>query len=466
MTLGAQDDGEVLPGSWPETASRSSTGHIEIGGVSCVELARTHGTPLYVFDEETLRSRARSVRSAFAAAYPNSRVVYAAKAYLSPALVNILNQEGLGLDVVSGGEIYAGCLAGVDPAAMIFHGNNKSAAELEDAVSRGVGLIAVDNDLEVSILSDVAGRLGSDVRVVLRLNPGVDPHTHDKMRTGATDSKFGFPVWDGQADRAADRIFGTDRLVLAGYHAHVGSQIFDPGLVEHTIGAMMSFAGGVKKRLGIEPQVLIPGGGFGVSDDASGEDVSIEAWADAAASAIARGCATHGFAPPELIVEPGRAIIGPAGVALYEIGARKEIPGVRTYVSVDGGMSDNIRPALYGARYSAALVNRSPEDDRRETVTIAGKYCESGDVLIEDATLPALVPGDLLAVPMAGAYCLAMASNYNLSPRPAAVLVHDGSARLIRRRETVDDLLRTEILAELVEAATPAGRLSPENGSL
>jgi diaminopimelate decarboxylase len=452
--------------SWPDTTRRTAEGSLEFGGVSAAELAREFGTPLYVFDEQTLRIRARRIRDAFLDAYERSRLVYAGKAYLSPALMRILVEEGVGLDVVSGGEIYAGVRAGVDPAQMIFHGNNKSRAELEEAVAAGVGLIAVDNDLEITLLESVARDSGRNIEVVLRLNPGVDVHTHDKMRTGATDSKFGFPVWDGQAEEAVVRLCRSSQLRLVGYHAHVGSQIFDPALVARTIEVIMDVAGRVHAQWGLIPTVLIPGGGFGVADDASGADVPIDEWASAAAQAIERGCHVHDFPPPELVVEPGRAIIGPAGVALYSVGSRKTISGVRTYVSVDGGMADNIRPALYGARYAATLANRDVTGEPLQSVTIAGKYCESGDVLIENALLPKLNPGDLLAVPMAGAYCLAMASNYNLSPRPAAVIVAHGSARLIRRRETYDDLLRSDVFNAHSSAHADAHRLSAKKGSL
>ena len=452
--------------SWPETTRRTTEGSLEFGGVSAVELAREFGTPLYVFDEETLRIRARRIRDAFVCAYERSRLVYAGKAYLSPALMRILVDEGVGLDVVSGGEIYVGMRAGVAPSQMIFHGNNKSRAELEEAVAAGVGLIAVDNDLEMTLLESVAGDSGRNVDVVLRLNPGVDVHTHHKMRTGATDSKFGFPVWDGQAEGAVARICRSTRLRLVGYHAHVGSQIFDPELVARTIDVIMEVAGSTRRQWGLIPNVVIPGGGFGVADDASGADVPIDEWAKAAADAIERGCQNHDFPPPELVVEPGRAIIGPAGVALYSVGSSKTVSGVRTYVAVDGGMADNIRPALYGARYTATLANRDSSREPLQTVTIAGKYCESGDVLIDNATLPALDPGDLLAVPMVGAYCLAMASNYNLSPRPAVVIVANGSARLIRRRETYDDLLRSDIIDAHSGAHAEESRLSAKKGSL
>ncbi|HEX5497575.1 MAG TPA: diaminopimelate decarboxylase, partial [Thermomicrobiales bacterium] len=383
-------------------------------GVALPELADAYGTPLYVFDEMTLRQRARAIRETFQTAYPNSRVVYAGKAYLSPTVVGILCEEGIGLDVVSGGELAAGLRAGVPPAAMTFHGNNKSVEELRQAIAAGVGLIAIDNDLEIDLLRGIVAQMDVEISVLLRLNPGIAAHTNEKMRTGALDSKFGFPIETGQAMTAAERVAATAGLALVGYHAHIGSQIFDAFLVRQTIDRLFDFAAAARDRCGIEPRVIIPGGGFGVADDASGADASIDEWADVAAEAMRRGTARHRLPPPELVVEPGRAIVGPAGVALYRVGARKEIPGVRTYVSVDGGMADNIRPSLYGARYSAALANRDGAAEPTETVTIAGKYCESGDILIDAIALPPLEPGDLLAVPMAGAYCLAMASNYNL----------------------------------------------------
>ena len=452
--------------SWPITTGRNGTGALELGGVAVTELAAAFGTPLYVFDEQTLRVRARAIRAAFESVYERAKVAYAGKAYLSPALMRILVEEGLGLDVVSGGEIYAGQLAGVDPRDMVFHGNNKSRRELSEAVAVGVGIIAVDNALEITLLEAVAQEQDRRVDVVLRVNPGVDPHTHAKMRTGATDSKFGFPVWDGQADEAAQRLRASGWLRLVGYHAHVGSQIFDPRLVADTLEAMMAFAARIHVRHGIVPGIFIPGGGFGVADDASGADVDLDGWADAAAAAVRRGCQRYGFPEPLLMVEPGRAVIGPAGVAIYEVGARKCIPGVRTYVSVDGGMADNIRPALYGARYSAQLANRNAIGAPVETVTIAGKFCESGDILIGEATLPVLEAGDLLAVPMAGAYCLAMASNYNLAPRPAAVLVVDGGVRLIRRRESYEDVLRCEVMQPAADPVIAGAGLSARKGSL
>ncbi len=391
----------------------------------------------------TLRMNARRFVDAFASAYPPSRVVYAAKAFLNPAIVAILAAEGVGLDVVSGGELYGGLRAGVPAAAMTFHGNNKSEEELREALAAGVGLIAIDNDWEISLLTRLTAARGRRQPVLLRLNPGIEADTHGKMQTGALDSKFGFPIATGSAASAVERVVSVPGLELVGFHAHIGSQIFDVALVRRTVAALMAFAAEMRDRHDVVPTVISPGGGFAVADDASGHAASIEWWAEATADALRGACGAHRLPLPELVVEPGRAMIGPAGVTLYRVGARKEVAGVRTYVSVDGGMADNIRPTLYGARYGATPANRSGEGPA-EVVTVAGKCCESGDVLIESIELPRLEAGDLLAVPMTGAYCLAMASNYNRLPRPAAVLVADGSARLVRRRETYADLFATE----------------------
>jgi diaminopimelate decarboxylase len=435
--------------SWPITTQRFDDGRLAIGGIPLADLAEEYGTPLYVFDEATIRQRAAMFRETFRSVWPDSRVVYAAKAYIAPAIGAILHEEGIGLDIVSGGELFAGLRSGIPARDMTFHGNNKQKGELREALEAGIGSIAVDNDLEIELLKELATEGFAPIPVVIRLNPGLSPHTHHKMRTGALDSKFGFPIETGAAMRAVDAIAAAGVFDVQGYHAHVGSQIFDPDLVRQTIAALLEFGAAVRDRHGIAPRVIIPGGGFGVRDDASGMDVSVQRWAEASAEALREGCAQHGLPEPALVIEPGRGIVGPAGVAVYTVGARKEIPGVRTYISVDGGMSDNIRPSLYGAGYSAALASRS-EEGSRETVTISGRYCESGDLLIESIDLPRLEPGDLLALPMSGAYCLAMASNYNLAPRPAAVMIRDGAARLFRRRETYEDMLAVELIPDPV----------------
>jgi diaminopimelate decarboxylase len=382
--------------------------------------------------------------------------VYAGKAYLSPTIVAILHEEGLGLDVVSGGELYAGLRAGVPAGEMTFHGNNKSEQELREALVAGIGQIAVDNAHELDLLAELtAGRAGP-LPVLLRLNPGIDVHTHEKIATGVTDSKFGFPLWSGDAGRAVERALQIPGIELAGYHAHIGSQLFDPAAYRLTVEALVGFAARMRKRHGVVPRVISPGGGFGIGYEPEETEASFAEMAGVVGGALRANCEAAELPLPELVVEPGRSIVGPAAVALYRVGSVKEIPGVRRYVAVDGGMSDNIRPTLYGARYAAALANRQGEGVER--VTIAGKYCESGDVLIHDIDLPVLRTGDLLAVPAVGAYCLPMASNYNLAPRPAVVLVADGDARLVRRRETYEDLLAAEIPPAMAGGVAQGGK--------
>jgi diaminopimelate decarboxylase len=452
---------------WPETITRDATGRMVIGGIALTELAGQFGTPLYIFDEQSLRARAHRFVSAMTAAYANSRVLYAGKAYLSPTIVRILHEEGLGLDVVSGGELYGGLLAGVPVSDITFHGNNKSEAELREAVDVGVGYIAVDNDLELDRLIEISGaferpeirksdrietsnqvgsQLGTRVPLLLRLNPGIDVHTHDKIKTGAVDSKFGFPLWTGDAEAACAKAAATPTLDLAGFHVHLGSQLFDPAASRLAVRRLVEFAAAMRERYGVETRVISPGGGFGIAYTEQDEETTFAEWANVAAGELRAACDEHGLPLPELTVEPGRSIVGPAAVALYEVGASKRIDGVRHYVSVDGGMADNIRPSLYGAVYTAEIANRAASGPA-EPVTIAGRYCESGDILIQEARLPELRPGDLLAMPSAGAYALPMASNYNAVPRPAVVLVNDGTARLIRRRETYADVFASEIVA-------------------
>jgi len=297
----------------------------------------------------------------------------------------------------------------------------------------------------LTLLEELASERDAVVPILLRINPGIDVHTHAKIATGVSDSKFGFPVWEGSADRAVAIAQSSQHLELKGYHLHIGSQLLDSEGYELGVETALEFAGAMRAKHGVIPTIFSPGGGFGIAYTEETEEPDIEAWALTVARAVLRSCAMHDLPLPHLVVEPGRSLVGPAGVALYRIGARKEIAGLRTYVSVDGGMSDNIRPALYDARYTAELANRSG-DGTREVVTIAGKYCESGDLLIQEIELPRLAAGDLLAMPGAGAYCLAMASNYNLATRPAVVLVRDGQATLIRRRERYEDLLANELI--------------------
>ena len=435
---------EIMSAPWPTTARSKADGALEIGGIALPDLIRRYGSPLYVYDEATLRDAARGFRNAFASAYPPSRVVYAGKAFLTTALVRILHEEGLGLDVVSGGELFVGLRGGMPPAEISLHGNNKSSRELGEALAAGIGKIVIDNDYEISLLGGMTRSRTDPFPVMLRLNPGVDVHTHRKISTGAADSKFGFPIADGQAALAVERILAAPGMRLTGFHAHVGSQLFDAEATIAAIDVLLDFAAAMRDRHGFVLEHLSPGGGFGIAHTNQDAPLDRMSWANVIGSAVSEGCAHRGLPLPMVTIEPGRAIIGPAGVAVYTVGSSKDIPGVRTYVSVDGGMADNIRPSLYDATYTAALANRL-DDTSARTVTIAGKYCESGDILIEKVSLPALEPGDLIAIPAAGAYTLAMASNYNFATRPAVVLVGDGRARIIRRRETYDDLIGCDI---------------------
>lgn len=429
---------------WPESTERSADGMMRIGGVALIDLARRFGTPLYVFDEVTLRARARRVRETLAGHYGRSRVLYAGKAYLSPAIVRLFHEEGLGLDVVSGGELYGAILAGMPGADITFHGNNKSEQELREAVAAGVGYIALDNDLDIDRLDQIGRELGTKVPALLRINPGIDVHTHHKIRTGVTDSKFGFPLWTGQADQALARAASSAGIRVAGFHLHLGSQLFDPEAARLAVQRLVEIAARARAQHGVEVEFISPGGGFGIAYTEQDEETVFAEWARITCETLMEEARAAGLPLPILAIEPGRTLVGPAAVAVYEVGAIKTIPDVRTYASVDGGMADNIRPTLYDAVYTAELVSRASTGDS-ETVTIAGRYCESGDMLINDIALPTLRPGDLIAMPAAGAYALPMASNYNAMPRPAVVMVRNGEARVIRRRETYADVFAAEV---------------------
>lgn len=428
---------------WPQGTYRNDAGELVIGGISLVELARDFDTPLYVYDEKTLRHGMRAWKQAMSKRLPGSRVVYAGKAFLCTAIATMLAEEGIGLDCVSDGELFVGLNAGVEPEMLSLHGNNKGRNELEMALESGIGKIIVDNFHEIDLLEELTADRESPMTVLIRLNPGVDVHTHKKISTGMADSKFGLPIQDGQAERAVERLQALPGVHLAGYHAHVGSQLFDTDSHSAAIADIIAFAAQMQNKHGVELEIFSPGGGFGISYLPEHEPLSVEEWVNHLGDAIDTACNEHGLALPMVIIEPGRTLSGPAGVAVYSVGSRKELEGIRTYVSVDGGMADNIRPALYEAKYTAEIANRV-DDAPLETVTVAGKYCESGDILIEDIELPTPQEGDLLAIPAAGAYCLAMASNYNMSLKPAVVLVNEGDARLIRRRESFADLIRLD----------------------
>jgi diaminopimelate decarboxylase len=410
---------------------------LSLAGCDLVELAQEFGTPLYVYDEATIRGRARAYRQALADAYPGEALVcYAAKAYCAPWLLRLVAEERLGLDVVSGGELHAAQASGFPLRKVYFHGNNKSQEELRMAVQAGVHRIVIDNLEEIERLD----ALGTRQAVLLRVAPGVEAHTHEHIKTGVLDTKFGLSIQTGAATEAVKRIRETTVLELVGLHAHIGSQIFELEPYRETIGRVVDFAA----EVGLDLRELSPGGGFGMRYTAEDDPLPVREVVQAIGQAVCEAAALRGLQLPGITIEPGRLIIGPSAVALYSVGSIKDIPGVRTYVAVDGGMADNMRPATYGAVYSALLANRA-NDPPDATVAVAGRYCESGDVLIRGARLPMPRVGDLVAIPGSGAYHLSMASNYNLVPRPAVVVVADGRARLVRRRESFEDLLRNEV---------------------
>ena len=435
---------DALP-VFPGSAKALPNGHLEIAGLDAVELAREQGTPLYVFDEAELRDSARRFRSALDTHYPGeSSIIYASKAFSNVALFRLLAEEGVGFDVVSGGELATTQAAGVDPANVHFHGNNKGAEELEKAVESGIGAIVVDNLHELALLESILERLGRTQSISFRVSPGVDPHTHAHTTTGVLDSKFGLAIQTGQAEAAIARAMQSSRLDVAGLHFHLGSPIFELEPYEEAIGITMEFAAQMKEKYGFSMRMFSPGGGFAVNYLTTDEAPAPDTYISTISKAIIQGCDVHGLELPAISIEPGRSMVGTAGVALYTVGATKLLPDIRTYVSVDGGMGDNIRPAIYGSEYEAVLASRMA-DEEEITVTIAGKYCESGDILVRDCSLPTPAAGDILAIPVSGAYCIAMSSTYNANPRPEVVLVSNGEARTIRRRETYEDLMRLDV---------------------
>jgi diaminopimelate decarboxylase len=435
----------------PLSAEIGADHHLKLGGCDTVELAHRFGTPLYVYDEDTIRERCREYRSAIEAAYPDSLVLYASKAFSGPMVLQIVQQEGLGLDVVSGGELFTALSVGFPREKIYFHGNNKSSDELAMAIESKVGRVVVDSFHEIELLDRLVAERGRRQPILLRLSPGVEAHTHEFRKTGILDSKFGFPISTGQAEEAVARATIARSLELLGYHCHIGSQIFELEPYVEATGIAFQFAREMRQKYGVEVREYSPGGGWGVAYTQEDDPWPITEIVGQVGHALQQASAQHDLGWPRMVIEPGRSIVAQAGVAIYTVGAIKRIPGIRTYVSVDGGMADNIRPAIYGARYEALVANRV-DAARSQTVTIAGKYCESGDLLIKDVALPPLASGDILAVPTSGAYNLAMASNYNQALKPAVVLVKAGKVRLMRRRQTFDELLLGE---ERFDEATP-----------
>ncbi|MDY7018812.1 MAG: diaminopimelate decarboxylase [Chloroflexota bacterium] len=428
---------------FPLAAVVNDRGHLCIGGCDVIALAKEFGTPLYILDECTIRHRCREFKTEFSKYYPDTLAIYASKAFLNKSLALILKEEGLGLDVVSGGELYIAHSVDFPSDKIFFHGNNKTGEELELALSYGIGRVAVDNFYELELLDRMTKERGLKQDILLRLTPGVDPHTHEYTTTGTLDSKFGFPLATGQAEEAVKQAISASNLNLLGFHFHLGSPISETTPYELAIEIVLQFAQEVSLKHGIQLSELNIGGGFAVSYIEDSKLPTIAEYAQAISSKVKSVTSTLGLNSPRLMIEPGRAIVAQAGVALYTIGAIKEIPKVRKYVCVNGGMSDNIRPALYRSKYEALVANKVLENEK-ELVTIAGKLCESGDILVRDVNLALLSPGDIIAIPVCGAYSLPMSSNYNMLPRPAIVMVKEGKARLIRRRENYEDLTRLD----------------------
>ena len=428
---------------YPHTSRHDAAGHLEIGGCDVVELADTFGTPLFVYDEQTLRDQCRAYLAAFAAHGREFRIVYASKAFSCRAMIELVAQEGLALDVASGGELAAARAAGFAPADIFFHGNNKTAAELALALDYGIGYVVVDSFSEIAALDAAAGRRGVVQKVLVRITPGVTPATHPAVQTGQPDSKFGFGLTEGQATEALSICLAARHLEPVGVHAHIGSQIFDLSSYRREIEVLFIALDDWRRDFGFECRVFNMGGGLGIRYTEADMPSSIAEFAETSVTAVRAGAERHGMAMPRIFVEPGRSIAGKAAVTAYTVGTVKVIPGVRTYVAVDGGMSDNLRPMLYDSRYEAMLASKA-ESPATDVVTVAGKHCESGDVLVRDVHIAPPEPGDILVTPGTGAYGYCMANNYNAQPRPAVVMVAGGQARVIIERETWDDVLRLQ----------------------
>jgi diaminopimelate decarboxylase len=436
-----QDVNALMPQLWPRTVRRTDAGALTVGGLDVRDIARDHGTPSYVLDEADFRARCREFRDAFS----DADVYYAGKAFLCRAVVRMIDEEGLCLDVCSGGELAVALAAGMPPARLGLHGNNKSLSELRRAVEAGVGRIIVDSFDEIERLTALARELGKRPGVMVRVTVGVEAHTHEYIATAHEDQKFGFSLSGGAAARAVHRILADDALDLRGLHSHIGSQIFDAAGFEVAARRVLGLQAQIRDSNGVELPELDLGGGFGIAYTSQDDPATPADLAASLTKIVEHECAAYRLAVPHLSVEPGRAIVGPAVFTLYEVGTVKDVDGIRTYVSVDGGMSDNIRTALYDASYSATVANRSSTQPPM-LARVVGKHCEAGDIVVKDEFLPSDVrPGDLVAVPGTGAYCRSMASNYNHVPRPPVVCVANGAARVVVRRETEDDLLALDM---------------------
>jgi len=432
---------EINRAIWPLGTERVD-GVLRLGGCDVRDLVAEHGSPAYILVEDDVRERCRGYRAAFG---PDTDIYYAAKAFLSKAVAQWVLEEDLSLDVATGGELATALAAGFPAERILVHGNNKSPAELAQALSAGVGRIVVDSDLEIARLAHAAEAAGVRQKVLVRVTVGVEAHTHEFIATAHEDQKFGFSLASGAALEAVRRIAALPSLELVGLHSHIGSQIFDTAGFEVAAHRVVGLLAAIRDALGIELPELDLGGGLGIAYVDDDDPADVADIAKQLRAIVDRECAASSLAVPRLAFEPGRAIVGPAGVTIYEVGTIKDVDHIRTYVSVDGGMSDNIRTALYGSSYTCVLASRTSEA-RPMLARIVGKHCEAGDIVVRDTWLPGdLAPGDLIAVAATGAYCRSMASNYNSVPRPPVVAVKDGESRVLLRRETVDDLLGLDL---------------------
>lgn len=423
------------------TSRVNEQGHLEIGGCDTTELVKRFGTPLYVYDEALIRDKCRSYVKAFQDSGFSFQVAYASKAFSTLAMCKLIEEEGLSLDVVSGGELYTALQAGFPAERIHFHGNNKSLEEIDMALEAGIGCFVIDNFYELAILAERAEQLRKKVKVLLRVTPGVEAHTHEYISTGQQDSKFGFDVLSGQALQAIAAAHQSPSLALLGVHSHIGSQIFETDGFLIAISRLVALLHEAYVQHGFQSEVLNVGGGFGIRYVDGDTPITPRDYVKAITATVRQEMEKVALPLPELWIEPGRSIVGEAGTTLYKIGSIKEIPDVRKYVAVDGGMTDNLRPALYEARYEAAIANRMRET-ANDLVSIAGKCCETGDMLIWDVNLPQAVSGDILAVTCTGAYGYAMANNYNRIARPAVIFVRDGEAQIVVERESLADLIK------------------------
>lgn len=425
-------------------ADINAAGHLQIGGVDSLELAHRFGTPLVVYDVSKIRQQIQAFRHVFEENHVDYAVSYASKAFAAVAMYQVAATEGAHVDVVSAGELYTAIQAGFPMEQVSFHGNNKSRAELEMAVDHHVGTIMLDNFHEIELLNDVLTAKNSSINVMLRITPGISAHTNKYIQTGQVDSKFGFDLGSGQADQALEKVLANPRMKMRGLHAHIGSQIFELAGFEGVAKKLMEVAAHWKADFNYEAEVVNVGGGFGIRYTKDDHPLKPEEFVDAIIKAIKQEAAKLDLHTPAIWIEPGRSIVGPAGYNLYTAGSRKDVPGLKPYLAVDGGMGDNIRPALYQAEYETVLAS-DPAAPLKEHVRIAGKYCESGDILAQDQALPDTKPGDVLAMLDTGAYGYAMASNYNRNPRPAVVFVENGKAQLVIKRESLEDLVALDL---------------------